>query len=254
MKSDLDLSEHKRVRSQLIAPWNRLLNNAKFKLSAWRLERMPEFVWINELIAYHGNDQSLNILTEIVKAAHATHVPGDSPLSCLASTWSRVRHERIQFVRRTLRVSDQLEPLRAALRILHTLYPAYPTQLLVAEGDRQPLDNSEIEGFKLRLQTLFDRFKAPAIRVQAHAIIAQLKAGIMVIPGNMQIPDLNLLYSESKADVEKDEYQRAAGFVRSSASACFAMLSQIPTVDRVPEYFWAQGLRIQPCKLEVRHG
>lgn len=254
LTTDPSLKDHKRIGKKLVAP----LSSASLpgmRSSEWMIERIPEVIWIHELIHHLGPQRSLDILVTLLKAAHSVWRPGDIGLHVLASSWHYMRSDAVAFVVKALRVERQLDALGQGLRALTAFYPQYPLRVLCDNGSAQPAGRGDLASFKLRLQSLFDRFAKPAVMTHAHIVLAQVRAGILILPQECVLPKVDLLYASAPVDEENADYARAAGFVRAAAMGEFAAFpDHQPLV--AARYFWSRGLMLEKCgrQREASHG
>jgi hypothetical protein len=242
------LTDHKRHRNRLLAPWNRMKNDERMFFSDWTHARLPELIWIYELIHHLGVWRSLDVLVAITDATFETakHFGNTENFSFphLGSYWKSLPTENKDFVLQLLKSDSTAHEVSCSLAPFHRLYPEYPLGFLVSDadgGDKHP----DIEAFKKRLGDLSDRFSLAAVRLHSHIFLAEVKSGRMQIAKGMPLPNFDLIYNEN-ADTESDEFERSAGMVRSFVSSAFAMFTSKGTLA-VAGYFWNRGLELEDC-------
>jgi hypothetical protein len=218
----------------------------KLKTSQWVLERLPELIWIAELIENLGDRMSLDILTTFVKAAHEVWQSGDPGPSFIASCWEEMRKEVQENVQKMLDDQDKLKFVRRALAPLHSLYPEYPLRFLLPKSKPPSDQASLLEAFKARFTSYFDRFERPALKLHSHIFIAEVNAGLMHLPDGAPLPDFDLVYTSGRVDHDDLATSYVAGFVRSSAMSMFAAFKSARGFTAGPA-FWRQGLQLEPC-------
>lgn len=123
--TDPSLKDHRRVGKRLIAPWKQRLGT-KLTYSCWHLERLPEVVWIAEMVHALGTADSLDSLCTVLECAFDAQREGDVTVPLLASYWAGARDETKNHVRKTLRVNDELGLVGSGLQTLSSLYPGVP--------------------------------------------------------------------------------------------------------------------------------
>jgi hypothetical protein len=242
------LTDHKRHRNRLLAPWNRMKNDERMFFSDWTHARLPEVIWIYELIHHLGARRSLDVLVAITEATFETAKnfgnTENFPFPHLGSYWKSLPTENKDFVLQLLKSDSTAHEVSCSLAPFHRLYPEYPLGFLVSDadgGDKHP----DIEAFKKRLRELSDRFSLAAVRLHSHIFLAEAKSGRMQIAKGMPLPNFDLIYNEN-ADTESDEFERSAGMVRSFVSSAFAMFTSKGTLA-VADYFWNRGLELEDC-------
>jgi len=209
------------------------------------LERLPEVVWIAEMVHALGTADSLDSLCTVLECAFDAQREGDVTVPLLASYWAGARDETKNHVRKTLRVNDELGLVGSGLQTLSSLYPGYPTNFLCETDEPRPRDATELTEFKNRLRVLCDRFSHEAVVVHAHMVKAYIMTGRLHLPADRDLPSLEVIYADD-ADTESCEYHTAEGFARACAGNFFAAYSQqfpLTTAD----YFWNRGLELEPC-------
>jgi len=244
LTTDPSLRDHQRLGKRLIAPWNQRLGD-KLVVSLWHSDRLPEVVWIAELIHGLGASDSLKSLCTIVSCAFEAQRRGDSTAPLLASYWGVARDETKNHVRKTLRVNADLDRVCSSLQTLSKLYPAYPMNFLCHTESPVPDDSVDVTGFKKRLRLLCDRFSHATVVVHAHMVKAYVTTGHLKVPADGPLPSLDPVY-DANPNTESPEYRNAEGFARAAAGNYF-LCHSAQLALKVAEYFWNRGLELEPC-------
>lgn len=253
--TDPKLTDHKRQRNRLLSPWSRVNTDDRMFLSSWTHSRLPEVVWIYELIHHLGVRRSLNVLVTIAEAGlEAARQQPENEETFLypyfASSWSLMTGNDVKhIVTQQLRLNSVAKEVAHALGGFHCLYPEYPLRFLATETDEgEDYKESEfISEYKGRLAQLTNRFSVAAVRLHSHIYLSEARSGRMHLPAGMALPDFDLIYSENP-DTDSDDFNRSAGMVRGFVSSAFAMFtSRHPLL--AAKYFWNRGLELEECAL-----
>lgn len=240
--ADPKLADHKRVGKRLIAPWNQV--DIAATPSDWVRERLPEVVWIGELIHDMGTQRSLDAVRIILQCGFDSidQTPLNHP--AFASSWVPTSDRTKNSVADRLSVAGLATDVSRALRAITSFYPDYPMTFLSAPKTRST--KWDRQAWKGRLVQLMDRESRISNMVCAHVVLGTMAIGKLRLPKGREPPNLELLYDES-TNVESLEYGMAAGFVRSSTSA---ILAAQRTNLVAASSFWNRGLEIEPCTTE----
>jgi hypothetical protein len=217
--------------------------------SSWTHARLPEVIWINELIHHLGNRKSLDTLVTITEAGFeaAKHfgTAEGFPFPFFASYWKLLAADNIKdFVSKQLRFHSLTNEVSRSLDLLHSLYPEYPLNFLVSESEAE-WDRADLKVFKERLRELSDRFSLAAVRLHSHIFLAEVKSGRILMQKGMPVPNFDLIYSENP-DMESDGFKSSAGMLRASISSQFAMFTGKSKLVAAA-YFWNRGLELEDC-------
>ncbi len=246
------LTDHKRHRNRLLAPWSRMKSDERMFFSSWTHSRLPEIVWIHELIHHLGSARSLDVLVTIVEASfeaakHASIEAAEGVFPCphLATYWKLFATSDVkESVLQGLRSHSLAKEVSWCLGPFHALYPEYPLDFLVL--DKEPsLSPSDLGAFKKRLRDLSDRFSVAAVRVHSHIFLSEVRSGHLLFQEGMPLPDFDLIFSDNP-DTDSDEFNRSAGMVRASVNCIFAMFTDKCKLS-VASYFWNRGLELEDC-------
>ena len=60
------ISDHKRVKKELITPWNYLMGD-KLELRSWYKERCPEYLWLVGIVDKYGRKEGLKLCYHIIE-------------------------------------------------------------------------------------------------------------------------------------------------------------------------------------------
>jgi hypothetical protein len=242
--TSLDLQDHKHVGKRLVAPWNK--HSLPLTLSDWRLVRLPELIWIAELIASLGPRTSFAAIQLISTVAFARRETNESVAASLAAYWHSVNTDCKHAVLVELGAHGLREQVSQAIRVLTTLYPEYPMAFLNEDAAIEPSPHDSIDKFKARLTDLSDRFSRITVQVHAHVVAAMASTGQLRFHEGMAIPDLECIFSGSFNPEANTEHGMAAGFVRATVGSVFA--HYLPHSDfATGRYFWNRGLELERC-------
>src|SRR5437016_4745638 len=86
-RRDVSLRDHKRVGQRLVAPWNQS-SLGSFTETSWTTERLPEVVWIGELIAHLGPNVSFDDLALLTEIGYEVGPKDSMFMPTVASSWT----------------------------------------------------------------------------------------------------------------------------------------------------------------------
>jgi hypothetical protein len=220
--------------------------------SSWTHSRLPEVVWIYELIHHLGSKRSLDVLVTIVEAsfeaakqASIENAGRVFPCPHLATYWKLFATNEVkESVLQGLISHSLAKEVSWCLGPFHELYPEYPLDFLVL--DKEPSSSlADLGAFKERLRDLSDRFSVASVRLHSHIFLSEVRSGHLLLPEGMPLPDFDLVYSDNP-DTDSDEFNRSAGMVRASVSSIFAMFTGKCKLS-IASYFWNRGLELEDC-------
>lgn len=242
--SKADLSDHVRRKNRLIAPWNKVMNTTEMQISSWHLSRLPELIWIGELIHGMGPKESLEALNEFVHAAYEVRTEDEKTCPFLATYWDSVATDRNrELVVKNLKKSALLESVESTLSGFLSLYPSYPLRFV--SSHRVEITEGLITEFSERVRGYISRFSVESVRIHSHIMLSEIKSGHLQVPQGFPFPDFELIYS-STADRESESFKDAAGLIRACVGSLFAFFdARNLTTGR---YFWNRGLELSNCQ------
>lgn len=244
--ADPKLLDHTRHKKRLAAPWGALRRDSRMVMSSWELTRLPEIIWIGELIFSMGCDASLRALTVLFRCCREAAKPQQVVCPPLASYWqAHATQETKAHCLEGLRMEGLLAAAQKALSVLIALYPDYPVAFLVGSSRRRRATASEVADFKARLKILYNRFTAEAVRIHVHIHLAEVESGFLQVPSEMNLPDVHMVYA-TDVDPTSDEFNNVAGMVRSGFMSLLAHYTTHAELTAA-RYFWNRGLELEPC-------
>lgn len=243
--TSLDLQDHKQVGKRLVAPWNK--HSIPLTLSDWRLVRLPELVWIAELIAGLGPRPSFAALRLISTVAFTRREKNENVAASLATYWHSANDDCKQAVLAELSAKGLREQVSQAVRVLTTFYPEYPMAFLTEGSAPDPSPHDSLDSFKVRLTDLSDRFSLIAVQVHAHVVAAMASTGQLRFHEGMTVPDLECIFNGDFTPDANTEHRMVAGFVRATVGSVFA--HYLPNSGfATARYFWNRGLELERCR------
>lgn len=243
--TDPSLSDHHRHKQRLLAPWHRLRHDDKIVLSHWEFTRLPEIIWINELIHFLGKNDSLSALEIAILSAREARTSEEVTCPPLASYWQlHAAAATKALYREQLKNAGLLDRVKEALIPLQSHYPSYPFAFMSTSEWPAPVEEA-LQSFKQRLPNVSDRFTAQAVRLHSHIMMAELRTGTLHVPENFEGPNFDLIYSEG-VDVDTEEFANAAGMIRACVGNLFAYFHENSELV-VGKYFWNRGVELEPC-------
>lgn len=219
------------------------MDSGKMQISSWHLTRLPELIWIGELICKIGPKQSLDALEEFFNAAYEARTEDEKTCPVLASYWGSVATDKSkELVFEKLKDKFLLQPVESALEDLLSLYPDYPLRFISSR--REKITGDRITAFSKRVAEYVSRFSVESVRIHSHIMLAEVKTGHLHLPQDYPFPDFDLIYSE-QANRESQPFRDAAGSIRACVGSLFAFFDAENLATG--RYFWNRGLELSTC-------
>lgn len=243
LTTDPSLADHKRHGKRLIAPWNQ--GSLNLRASDWKLHRLPEIIWIAELIAEIGVDRALEILIALVDAVNHSRTTDEPVLPIFASYWHHTSPEAIKSVRDAIKAKRFASDLKQGLQGFYCIHPSYPACRLLGRAKINGCRARYVYDFAKRFVPLLSRFSLPSVALHALITKSLVSAGTLVFPNGMPPIKLELAF-QPNADETDPEFEFLAGFVRSTVNSFFGVVEE--RLERVaPKIFWQQNLSLGSC-------
>ena len=243
LTTDPSLKDHQRHGKRLIAPWNQ--GRLNLRESDWKLHRLPELIWIAELMAEIGVDRTQAIVTTVIESAQQSNRIGEPILPLFASFWHHSSGEAIKAVRDGIRSKNLASDLTIGLQGFHCIHTDYPACRLLGRARIKSCRTSYIVEFTRRLIPLLSRFSCTSVALHALITRSLIATGTLVFPNGMPPLKFDLAF-ETEVDQKHPEYELLAGFVRSTVNSFFAAVAdELESV--APKLFWQRNLSLGPC-------
>lgn len=237
------LSDHKKVGKRFIPPMLQLVSFSEVKWVDWIL---PELLWLGLLNDRYdlarGAELALSLARAVIKTSDYSSKTWLAPISAYDALTEKQKNEVI----RTLKLSNNLQPLKEALTPLVAFYPGCPLNFLF-EGTLLSLENSKetLEQFKELLATLFDRWEKVATLMQANAVYIAFATDLLKVTKGLALANFPAV-----ADFpDTEESRRVAASVRATVNGFFGRYFRDKS-SNWSQYFWNRGLELEPCDYE----
>jgi hypothetical protein len=240
----LDLRDHRQIGKRLVAPWNK--HSFPLTLSDWRLFRLPELVWIAELIASLGPRPSFAALRILLTVALARREKNDNVAASLATYWHLANEDCKQAALAELSANGLREQVSEGVCVLSKFYPEYPMAFLSQGLALDLIPHDSLDRFKARLMDLSDRFSLTAVQVHTHVVAAMAATGQLRFGEGMTVPNLDCVFNGDFNPDGNTEHGVVAGFVRATVGSIFAYSLPHSGVATA-RYFWNRGLELERC-------
>lgn len=232
------LTDHKRVKSKLITPFNDQLG--PLREVSWINTMIPELIWIALMQDRWGPHQCVELLTAFTRDVRASHADRSDTVWAALGKFEEVLGEELRAI-----VSNQ--PYRAALvdalRPLTTLYPEHPLSHAFAPERLVP-NSTDIDLMKRIVTDLYDRSSIFATMTQAHAVWLAFDAGRLKVSPTVALADFPRIDEYPKTDLSR----RIASGIRAMLNGSFGPEGLMGSRSDWPVQFWNRGLQLEPCE------
>ncbi len=230
------LTDHRKVGSKLITPFNYLLNN-QHDIS-WTREIIPELVATALIQFEHGEKHGVKLVTALARAARiATKGRETAAFDRLSDFFALTETDRAN-IQRSLEDGGTLDLIRRALSPLTSLYPDCALAFLRnTSGSKE----EHLRVMKNTVVRLLDRLSREATMVQATAIWLMFDAEKLKVAADLALAK----FPEIERYPDTELSQQIASGVR-------AMITGIHGSSRSawPNDFWTRGWEIDDCRVQ----
>ncbi|HWR57358.1 MAG TPA: hypothetical protein VN328_00600 [Thermodesulfovibrionales bacterium] len=236
------LEGHKQVGKRFLPPFTQFV--PKLTEVSYVHQLLHEIIWmglINDEMGYKDGVQLAKRIAEIAKESHKAEKFVNF---ALARSYALLAPEEKTMTSSELDKAGILKQLQYFLSPLIDLYEGFPMSFL-GRADFIEERYVLISRLKKCVARHFNKYKTPAMAIQAAVIYIRGTAGGLYLAEGIRVPDLDAIIS----DPESENAKHAGGFVRAG------VLSEVmlPVADQGSEWaisFWNQGLRIDNCDVE----
>lgn len=235
------LSDHKRVKSKLITPFNDLLGPTRDV--SWINTMIPELLWIALLHDAHGDRCAVEIVTRFTRAARAYASAFSDTVFAAAGKFSELPEGALSTIMAGLDI-DCVIAMRTALTPLSAWYPAHPLNTIHAFPNPEP-DRAMLEHLRRLVGGMYARSDRATMMPQATAIWLAFDAGRLKVA-----PDISLASFPKIEEYPTTELlQRIGASIRASLNQMFGEGQMMASDGHWPVAFWNHGLQLEPCEL-----
>lgn len=231
------LEGHKREGKRFIPP---MMQIPSMKSYSYVNDMLPELIWIGLINDRFGYVQGARIIEKIFLIVDGIIDTGQHGNFALASTFHLLNNEQKQQLLKLLEKEEILDSVRNAIAPLTLLYDEFPLRFIGYPTDT--FNNQElVKLIKGVVGKTIDKYETAGIVLHGAMLISRLITRTIHFSKDMSMPDFNAVIDSPNSD----EAKHAAGFLRSSALAQFAMLG----IDKSwPRYFWNRSYELNPCE------
>ncbi len=234
------LSDHKRVGSKLITPFNELIG--PLGEVSWTNTIMPELLWIALLQDRVGPHRCAEILTAFSRDVRTSHPDRAETIWAAAGKYEAISSDELQEIVSRRAYSAEL---CNALKPLKAWYPMHPLNRIFSSEQIMP-DAADLVCVKAVLRDLFDRSSWAATMTQAHAMWLAFDAGRLKVSADLSLAQFPEIDQYPKTELSR----RIAGSIRASLNAFFGGDGLMSSSSRWPIEFWNHGLKLESCEID----
>ncbi len=236
------LQGHKKIGKRFIPP---MLQIPKMNFNVTYVnDILPELVWIALLNELFGYIPSARIQQEIFVTAKDIQNQEIPQNFALISSYSTFTQEQKLALTESLNKKGILGKVQNAIAPLVLLYDECPIKFF---GPPENVYNKSelIDRLKVCLKKALNKYETPGIALYASMLLYRFVTKAIMLNSTIDLPDINSIFNSP----DSEEAKRAAGFVRSSAMAEFAMLQLTFTWSK---YFWNHNFHLSACEVNVK--
>lgn len=235
------LSDHKRDRKKLIAPFNYMLGGIQDVSYIDAI--MPEIVWLTLLHEEFGVREGAEVARLLSKVTMDSAPREKKAFFGHLSAYASLSDDEEKAVVARLGSNGILERLWRALLPLPAFYPECPMAFLFPDGVPGHLDRDRALGdLKRLLGEMYDRTSTTAVfALGTFTYLAFLGDALKVDP-SVSLAKFPEIQNYPNTDLSK----RIASGVRTFAYSYFGMVAK-EEPSPWPTYFWNRGLELEKC-------
>lgn len=210
------LDDHERKGKKFIPPLRQIPN---LSIANWPKDQLPETIWLALMVHRLGWNRATTILDKIVTKAHEVG-PKDRNWILLSDYYDLSEEARVQVIG-ALSQSER-EDLEWALAPL-SIYDHCPIHFMCSQEESTEQAIAEV---RVVCERVFDKKSKESLYAIALSMWVLIKAGRLVFPPDIVIPDLNSFKSYPKTP----ESREAASFLRAMYGGVVASHAQSGSV------------------------
>ena len=234
------LSDHKRVRSKLITPFNDTFGGVRDV--SWVNTMIPELLWIALLHEKHGDRRAVEIVTAFTRDVRTSSAVTSQRIWAAAGAFAYLP-ERMLADLMAERADLYANDLRSALAPLAGWYPSHPLNGLYAGRVPEPSPPTLLHLRRI-VASMFDRAARNPMMVQATAIWLAFDSGILKVAEGLALAQFPKVEEYPSTEISV----RVGASIRSSLNMFFGDGEPMSSSGTWPPAFWNRGLEIQPCE------
>ena len=236
------LADHKRIGKVFVPPLRQL---GDFEFTNWQSAVLPELLWIAELIDRFGTARAAELSLAFARSAKQAYVSQQSVWFAATSTYTLLDTNKTDTILSRMREIGLLQDLKTGMRTLAAYYPAFPLRFLYGPDELTAQGDTELQSFKKRLASLFDRRGRIATFAQAHGVYIAFELGMLKVASNVSLANFPAI----EAYPTTEESKKIAAAVRSLITGFIAQCHKsFPATW--PDKFWNRGLELEGCELQ----
>jgi hypothetical protein len=232
------LSDHKRVKSRLVTPFNDTFG--PMHEVSWVNMMIPELLWIALVQQAWGPRRGVEIITAFTRDVRASDPKRDRTIWAAAGKFATLPEGVLTGI---VEGRPYRDGLCAPLASLHAHYPDHPMRELVSAVTGPP-SSQDLGTLKKLVGELFDRASTSATMVQATATWLAFDAERLKVSAGLALADFPRIEDYPKTD----QSQRIAASIRATLNQMFGELDLMASGTNWPIAFWNRGLELEPCE------
>ena len=235
------LSDHKRDRKKLIAPFNYMLGG--LQEVSYIDVIMPEIVWIALMHQGFGIREGAELARVLSKAAIESVVQEKKAFFGHISSYASLSDDEKKAVLTKLGDAGILDRLRRILLPLPALYPECPMVFLFPDGvPKLPDRERALANLKRVLEEMYDRTSPTAVFALATFTYLAFLGDALKVDKSVSLAKFPEIQNYPNTDLSK----RIASGIRVFAYSYFGMVAK-EEPSTWPTNFWNRGLELEKC-------
>ncbi|MFH8651975.1 hypothetical protein ACH37Y_04570 [Sphingomonas paucimobilis] len=232
------LSDHKRVRSKLVTPFNDMFGGTKDV--SWINTMIPELLWIAFLHDTYGDARAVEIVTAFTRDVRALSVTASQSIWAAAGRYTDLPGTSLSDIGTT---ATYAHDLRAALAPLASWYPAHPLNGIYA-GDIPEPTQAGLLHLKQLVASMFDRSARGPMMVQATATWLAFDSGILKVAQGLALAQFPKIEEYPSTEISI----RVGASIRSTLNMFFGDDEPMASNGTWAPAFWNRGIELEPCE------
>lgn len=230
------LQNHKQVGKRFIPPMMQIPN---LKIGSYPHDKLPQLIWIAALQYRTDPVYGAKLALGVSDAAWEAIGTRDADFAC-ATAYSKLTVQQQELLLSKLEINDMLDEVERRLTPLSNCYPSFPLSFICRQEDRPR--KGDIKVCRQLVYSIFDQQSRNAMLALAGVLKILMKSGRMLLPPNIELPDLNAI-----EDYPKTDESRSAGSAIRSMTGAYFSLSEMVDADWNTK-FWQEGRKISLCQ------
>jgi hypothetical protein len=238
------LTDHKRVKSKLVTPFNDMFG--PMQEVSWINTMIPELLWIALLQDVLGPHKCAELLTAFTRDLRSTNLERADTVWAGAGKFRTVPADELCNLV-TSKAQEYGNDLKAALRPLAAHYPSHPINKIYRSEEVKP-EPADIKYLTGVVAGIYDRASWAATMTQAHAVWLAFDANRLVVSSELSLAQFPKIDQYPDTEISR----KIASGIRATLNQCFGTDGLMASNTTWPVEFWNRGMTLSPC--EAAHG